>query len=98
MSYAFEFTGGARNGTRVSSGAAIPHERKLAEYFWTVTNAATVGTEFVALSDSVQEAGPEHVYRVLDRVEELGGVLARCVSAADPPATLLFPEVPHSTA
>jgi hypothetical protein len=98
MSYAFEFTGGARNGTRVSSGDPIPQERKLAEFFWTVTNSAAVGTEFVALSDAVQDAGPEHVYRVMERVEELGGVLARCTSAADPPATLLSPELPQSTA
>jgi hypothetical protein len=97
MSYAFEFTGGARNGTRVSSGAQIPHERKLAEFFWTMTRMGTVGTEFVALSDAIQDAGPEYRYRVLERVEELGGVLARCVSAADPPAMLLSPEVPQST-
>ena len=97
MSYAFEFTGGARNGTRVSSGAQIPHERELAEFFWTVTRRGTVGTEFVALSDAIENAGPEQRYRVLERVEELGGVLVRCFSTGDPPATLLSPEVPQST-
>ena len=98
MNYAFQFAGGARNDTRIGSTSPVATDRKLAEYFWTVTNQGRVGTEFIALSDPIQPASPEHRYRIIEHVEELGGVLIKCASSADPPATLLDPEIPQATA
>ncbi len=85
MNYTFAFSGGFKDGMRVSTDSPDPTERVVAEYFRAATRRGKVGR--VVVETAEMPGGHGEAYEVTEKIEKDGTVLVKCVCRKIPAET-----------
>jgi dienelactone hydrolase len=85
MTYTFAFSGGFKDGMRVSTDSPDPTERVVAEYFRAATRRGKVGRVVVEAAEV--PGGHGQTYEVAEKIETDGYVLVKCVCREIPAQT-----------